>query len=388
MVNITSGQQPDGVESNKEQEGSTGSQGTNQEISVSSGETSGGLSASIEVPAGTVLTDQTGNVLTGNVTTTVTYFDPTKESSLASFPGGLNVNTNNQGNGNFVSAGFVAVDMNVNGTPVKNFQNGGANLNISVPANLINPATGQQVKPGDVIPLWSYNETSGQWTHEGDYTVPLSKAKKGKYNISINKIKHLSYWNLDWFNGNYCPNGAKIHIVGSFSSIVLVSYRLDLGSPVYNSLTYVYNSDPYMQTINVPQNVPMKIVAYDSFWDYCEGKTPLGEKTITNLCDQGTIEFPISNASNESTVTVYVRGICPNGNVLDKGTLNVEIFKDNNWQLAGTIIDGYISLRLTLNQPYNFRVFYDGKYYEETHTASKTLEMVDIRLGEDVDLCK
>jgi hypothetical protein len=387
MVNLTSGQQPDGVQSNTEQEGSTGSQGTNQDISVTSGTTNNGQSASIEVPSGTQLLDQNGNVLSGNVTTSVTYFDPTSESSLQSFPGGFQVNTNNEGNGNFVSAGFVAVNMNVNGTPVKNFQNGGANINISVPANLTNPNTGQQVKPGDVIPLWSYNETTGQWTHEGDYTVPLSKTNKGKYNISIRNIKHLSYWNLDWFT-NSCYLGTKIHFTGNFNSLFIMLYKLTNGEPYYYSCHYVFNTDPYLQFMYTPQNTPMKIVAYKSYQDYCQRVTPVGSLTLNDLCDEVTVDLPITLPVEENAVDVYVRGICPNGNVLDQGTLNVEIFKDGQWQLAGTIVNGYIKLTLALNTPYKFRVFYDGKFYEQTHTATKTVEHVDITLGGDIDLCK
>ena len=198
---------------------------------------------------GTTFKGKDGNVLTGEVKTRVTYFSPQEEQALNSFPWGFSVNTGTE-RGSFVTAGFTAIDMTVGGTKVKNFGSG-IDLAIDVPSDLINPVTGSTIVPGDIIPLWSYDEDTGDWKKEGDVTVPnaLAKNAKGKsvYKVSTT-ISHLSYWNLDWFH-DACYEGISINVTGGcFPYLKIKAKRAD-GQSAYFYSGFFYGNDRIVLSI-------------------------------------------------------------------------------------------------------------------------------------------
>lgn len=161
----------------------------------------------ISLPANTTLTDIDGNLLSGNLHVEIAYFDPTEDSALDSFPGGFSVGSDtdmtdsSDGEGFFMTAGFLAVDI-IDENNQKAHQLGTtADLVFRIPDDIINPETGEPVKIGDVIPVWSHNETTGQWgMHDQEGIV--TEDDQGLY-LSV-QTDHLSYWNLDWHYSAKC----------------------------------------------------------------------------------------------------------------------------------------------------------------------------------------
>ncbi len=154
----------------------------------------------MKIPAGTEIRDAQGNLLDGKLKTTIVHFNPVRDSALRCFPGGLNVDVNKEGgereNGAFFSAGFVAIDIkDESGRKAAKFGGGKLDLNLAIDDKVKNPETGQSVKAGDKVPLWSYDERNGKWTFEK--TTEIHQTPAGLRAEA--QLEHLSYWNLDWF---------------------------------------------------------------------------------------------------------------------------------------------------------------------------------------------
>ena len=161
--------------------------------------------AKVTIDSGTQFQDINGNVINGDeVKLEVTNFSPTSVDALTSFPGGFSPQSVTLQDGEvandvaFVTAGFVSVDMEVDGTEVKNFSKE-ITITMSVDTGSINPETGELVKLGDVIPIWSYSKDNGQWDYHGDSEV---KEIDGKLQVEYTTT-HLSWYNMDFY-GRRC----------------------------------------------------------------------------------------------------------------------------------------------------------------------------------------
>ncbi len=394
MVNFSGNSIP-GVTTNENRTAGTASAttGTSTAIVATSSSSGTGVQAKVTVPAGTVLKDANGNTLQGTVATRVTYFDATEPASVASFPGGFAIRDAANNVGSFVTAGFAAIDMSVNGVEVETFSQN-VSVQIDINPNTVNPQTGTTVKSGDQIPLWSYDEDSGSWKNEGTFTVAAANGSDGNLSITKSDMTHLSWWNMDWFYDGCYTTEVKIAIEGGcWQWLYIVAEFTNESGYLYNG--YVYAYDPVLSLLNVPDNRPVRLKAFQSWNDYYQYyyygvDNSVGTLDVADLCQDQEITYTLQAAANVTgdNIDVYIRGVCPNGNVLDEGTLDVEIFKNGSWQLAGRIVDGYIRINcLQIGQEYQFRTFYDGEYYTESYTVTSTTENIDIDLPGDNEFC-
>lgn len=383
LVSVTN--TPNGVVTNVIKEGNTGSGGLSADLKVESGtEPNSNSGASITIPAGTQLLDENGNVLTGDVETRVTYFNPVTQSSLNSFPGGFDVtvedNTGQQQDVQFVTAGFIAVDMTVNQVTVAGFSQN-VTLTFDIPEGLNNPEFGEPVKVGDKIPLWSYDETNGKWKWEGDYTVPTRSLKNGKLQIVKNDVRHLSWWNLDWYY-NMCYYGATIKLEGCFNILLAKLKRASDGGII--SYYYIYPGDSELKFYRAPENLPVIVEFYEYIGYYQDGPK-LDEVLIDDLCIQQTYTANV-NVTGYREVTVNITGKCtktdPPRVFYPQGIpLYYKIEGTYSWTYAGLIgstpySPGQIKLCLKEDTDYIFTAYIDGRWYYSSDypDAPKRLE--------------
>ena len=259
---------PTGVVSQSQQTGTATGGVTSQPIQVATqpDATTGGA-ASVALPAATQLTTASGTPLQGSLQTQVTYFNNQDPSSLTAFPGGLtNVSAQTQGQGQqtggFVSGGFVSINItDQNGNQAANLSNS-ATVVMPVPANTINPETGNQVQAGDTIPLWSLEPASGEWVQEGTVTFE-SSAGKGRTEVGTElfvefETPHFSWFNLDWFqygaqNCSY-RTPFRIELAGNDLQRTLL-LRASRRGGGWSQQVYVNGRDTSHQFYNFPQFV-------------------------------------------------------------------------------------------------------------------------------------
>ena len=188
------------------------------------GQNEGDILSTVTIPANTVVTDENGNPVTGNLKLNLAFFptnngssEITATSALESFPGGMTVTANNfniadsiapgdaPNSGedfDFISMGFVALKIqDENGNKVKSFSNP-IDIEIMVPPTTVNPEGERPVQEGDRIPVWSYNTSNGIWTLEG-HSVLGAVNSDGNFPAAFS-TDHLSFFNLDYFSRSSC----------------------------------------------------------------------------------------------------------------------------------------------------------------------------------------
>lgn len=388
MTSVTN--TPVGVKTNTVLAGTSSKiSGLSAALVVSSGvEPSSGASAEISIPSGTVLLDKNHNPLDGNVSARVTYFNPKDESSKNAFPGGFNVSVKNGSgqmqDGGFVTAGFVAVDITAGGQSVEGFSNGSLSVNMEVPPGTKNPITGGDVKIGDKIPLWSYDEDLGEWKFEQDVEVTTLGAvahgrsiMSGKMGISVKGISHLSYFNLDWFSWyeNTCYEGATLRLRnlsgGCFKvKVEVIDNATNL--PATYWATHIFNGID-SDDINIWNTVANKAVTINVYSAVTNAL--LYSKVVNNLCENVIVDLPFTPAlGGYQSVTINLAitcdskstnptGLDPNGFPLWAREVTENGGWNGNWFEIGSFSDGSLTYCLPIGTFYEFAVEYDGAWY-------------------------
>ena len=359
---------PKGVESH-ETDGKATANGVEKDIIAKSKDGSGNK-AEVTIKKGTVLKNSAGTVLSGEVKTRVTYFDPQEEQSLNSFPGGFSVELDGQPK-TFISAGFVAIDMKVGNDKVEQFDKSKVTVDLDVTG--VKKEDGSLVSAGDEIPLWSYNENTGAWKREGTVVVAttLAKSANGKTTLRATaQISHLSYWNLDWY-GDACYEGITIRFTGNcFNQLRIKGKRISDGRYYYSG--YVTGGDPNLQLLRAPRNTPSIIEVWNySTYPYVK----VAEQQIDNLCGDD-VDFPIDYDFGVSEVTLRVSIACYD----DDGTTAISRFYPNSnaiwarkwegnyygyWINLGQVVEGEISACLEIGERYQFATYVNGWIYQD-----------------------
>jgi hypothetical protein len=155
-----------------------------------------------------ILVDNAGTSLNGQLNTEMTFFSCTNDQSMASFPGGLLAFDIHRGDeifsSLFASAGFISIEITdqsgrkaatINGKPLQ--------LDMEIPGTTFNPLTNTLVQTGDTVPLWSMDINEGFWRYESTNPVQLNRANRLNYTCELN---HLTLFNVDWPERNLDVN--------------------------------------------------------------------------------------------------------------------------------------------------------------------------------------
>jgi hypothetical protein len=283
----------------------------------------------VNIPTGTKLLDANGLAVSGSqLNSSIVYYSATSPTSYGAFPGGFNptnvVDENGQSINNgegihFVSAGLVSINMKAGGSEIKKFSQP-VKVSMEVNENTTNFETGENIKEGDTVPLWSLNEQTGAWKKEG--IVTLTKNSSGKL-VADFETSHLSCFNLDWFfygsTYNTCNNPltVKLHIgQGAFGY-----YDVALVTPNNQYLAAAHWEPVYDGAVvtfpNVANIKKAKIVISD-FNLWCNPRLPiLAETPLFNPCTQGSIDLTWKGPAlpDYVNVTINVTGKCTNKSV-------------------------------------------------------------------------
>ena len=333
--------------------------------------------ASLMFSAGTKFRDKDNNLISGDsVRTKVRYYNVSEES-VQVFPGGLSPQNVIDKNGkeivggvNFFTAGLMDIDMSVGGREVKSFD-------IPVQAEMkLNPMqdnfmTGQKIKVGDSIPVWSLDETTGQWKEEKKAIVveTLSGGLAAKF-----EINHLSSWNLDWgwsMFGSYGDAGGALDVKFTAPwSTPTGNYEVTLRSPNGGYLGALHCASIFDGFIAHFIRTPRIPLAYIEIFDNLTGKlvvksdlfNPGTKGSLEIKMPQNTIEYidialtyelvctknPKLKPNTSTWICVtdlqsnksqrYYTGI--SSNKTTKGSLEIRLVNGKNYKVSTLGIDG------------------------------------------------
>ncbi len=335
--------------------------------------------ASITINSGTTIRDASGNPLTGNLTVNATYFSNKSDQSTRSLPTGSNVSTITQsGNtqrGFFQVASFASYNVvNQSGQTGRNFSNP-VNLSITLPSDTRNPQSQNNLRNGDAVPIWSYDESNGQWRQETTATA-VGPDSRGNYSVSF-PANHLSWWVAAWLQtGNQVcvKDSLVIDITGSYSALLLKVKAPTLGLLFETNVTSSQNHFKF-EDVTLPANLPVVVEAYNLL--ECPEEL-VGSVAIPDLCSVSNIVLPVNLGSGRNDVEVNISASCRDRDpvlTIQPSGYNIFIKSCNQDINVGMLNNGYIKLgglRLSQTESYTFAIEYKGKKYYKDTTVTQT----------------
>ncbi|MFY7732683.1 MAG: hypothetical protein ACOVSR_04315 [Bacteroidia bacterium] len=330
-------------------------------------------SSTLTIPTGTQLLDKDGKAISASMlTTNIVFYGTGDQSSINAFPGGLEPKdvigadgNTIDGGVNFMTAGMLSINMNAGGTEVKSFSKPIAAA-VELNANQDNFATGQPIKEGDSIPVWSMDETTGQWKYESQAIVTNVGGKlKANFNIT-----HLSGWNLDWgwssFGGyNSCNSQLKVK---TLTTVQGGNYEVTLTTPNGNYLGALHGTTIFNGFIANFTRTPVIANAKIVISDNNDGGKVVAESPLFNPCTKGSLDIivPGKPATDYVNVVVKTQGVCSKQKV--NANIGVWMYLNkigsNNWFVGFYNSPNNIgSLVLENNSTYRLYAIYGNKLY-------------------------
>ena len=319
-----------------------------------------------------------------SVKTTMVYYgtsDPASLQAAAPFMTAVNpVGPNNQtitGNVSFITAGAVSINMTAGNTAVKNFSRA-MTANVSINPALINPNTGIAVKAGDVIPVWSLNEETGQWTYEGTSTV---ETEGGKLVAEIS-ITHLSTWALNFYTASSCPFTATINLAADIKAyagytvvyefngqaIAILSPELSTNAPA--GTTSIKLKNP------VPFSIKGKVVVYAAG---STGRVKIVESPQLSDCSDFTLNIPAPEFIDFVDTDISFVAKCTNKNIIAYPTTWMALNDiTDGTSINVHMIDGKVSAKLKNGHSYSMSAVYDEKTYKSEAVVIDRTKTVNV----------
>lgn len=328
--------------------------------------------ATVSIAVGTQFKDAGGNVIDAvKLESRILNYGTGSNESLAAFPGGFNAtnvtNENKQsiaGGVAFTTAGFIAIDMYAGATEVKSFSKP-LNVKMGINKNVINPLTGLKVKVGDVLPVWSLDDKSGQWAFESNATI-FSDAT-GDLN-AIFSASHLSYWNFDWAEG-FCPNELTLlfNAVNYLNERYSVVIRSDKG---YSSAATMSITDQLSTRFRVPTG-NIKVVVID------DNGNVVTETPYFDACASGmiTVNMPKATDLDIINVDMVLKGICPNKPVNANISTWVRLYEQSKGlqqSYVVYVVNGKVNIKVKNNTKYVVEAYYGDQWKTAEILFTKT----------------
>ena len=225
------------------------------------GNVSGTDGTSIELPAG-ALVDTSGNPVSGSVEVALTPVDVSDVNARDAFPGSFAAADNNGDSGVLLSFGVAEYHLTQGGERLQ--LAAGKQATLTVPIYIDEYSDGSSVTAGDHIPLWSLDETSGQWIQEGMGTVVADSNSPTGLGFEM-IVGHLSWYNCDDFVETYRPvpqckvdNSSGLPELNITENCFINGSTVDAGP--YSAVTTNIHSDN-SRALPVPAGIEYQLIA-------------------------------------------------------------------------------------------------------------------------------
>lgn len=375
-----------------------------------------GVTTEVKVPQGIKMKDDAGNVLTGKLEAEVVSFTETDEGT-AFFPGGLmpdNINMENNPDtadrepvsGAFVSAGFTAVNMKVDGKRVSNFEGKKVAVTMRLGENTMNPQTNEPYKIGDSVDIWSYETENGQWRFEKTGTVIADPNDSSKLIVEF-ETTHLSFFNLDYLergNGGRCrysylnvkwPGLDRANKINCRFSLKYVGSSAGTSrwrQTVINKTSEIYDGKR-ITLKNTPRR-PVEITVYDM-----DNKKEIFKKVFGQgqICGgNGNIDITVAPPVKKQLVTLNFLGKCSGSKVFPPVGTRVfykkvgepdSAYKQFHYVAFENRYDeSIITDKVDVGQKYVLKAYAGGEAKTYTIDVSAIKTLIEIEIPEDI--CK
>jgi hypothetical protein len=335
----------------------------------------------ITIPAGTQMKDKNGAVISAStLSSSVVYLGTTQQGAYNSFPGGFNPQnvigpdgSAISGGVTFITAGYISMNMLAGNTAVKSFSKP-IIANIEINSILINPLTGVKVKAGDVIPVWSYEETTGQWKYESTATI----IKNANGNLAANiSVTHLTGWSLDWYS-TACGSSLTVSVSIPGLNGSIDDYVIFLASANDQYLGGLFADNSWSHTVSlfngfkgIISKLPaglgnVKVIVYAKKGDPTSKVT---ESALFNPCSKGSVAISFTAPILPDFIKAHINTVakCSGKQVVAYPTSWITI-SDLTVPTAvittnAHMVNGVIDVKLISGHTYSMSTSYNGKSF-------------------------
>jgi hypothetical protein len=335
----------------------------------------------VTVPAGVQMRDAAGAVIAGTtVKIDMVNYEAKDPSTIDLFPGAslsapsVIGATGQATTAFFIPAGFTSIKMFVGGKEVKNFS-APINVNVELDPTFKPSATGQIVKVGDQLPVYSYDVSTGQFKYEAVGTAALNG--RGKIAITF-PTSHLTIFVVgDVFDTGNCVTPKFTFLAPWLNDttlpVIIEVYRTSDNKKIVTKTVDVANGGAgYFQ--GLPRiGVTYKVKHYNG--------DELATGTIVDPCAGAAFNVEVKQPTTPvDNVTLELNVICPG-----KGSIivpNFDLFykpagaPDTEYKLLGTAIQGKIKTTLLkVGSTYDFRAAWKN---EVKVVNNRTIDKLDM----------
>jgi hypothetical protein len=360
---------------------------------------SGGYTAEVTVPSGTKLFDKNNTAVTGTITGTLAYYNPTQEGVLENFPG-LPMSAKVAGGkyAIFNTMGFVSMQINnQNGREVKSF-----GTPIQMRMEIPDGATdndGNPITSGKTLEVWSYDDTKGEWKKESNTTAQLNSTT-GKLEASFN-MNHLSYWQVTESMISPINTYTKVNFSGNCKEFLATTHEIEIswyynGYVTYTLPAVINFSNPVYVVYGVNSNAFV-----NGIYKYRWSKTGSSDIVEVDAVHSGevNVQFPASWCPVEivKEFDITLTTSCP-----DRPDRKIKpqctVFAIENgdistlWIPVGQMNNGVLKTStgvLKKNKKYALVCFYQDKFVSLTGKLSNPFDLGSVTItGETIDLSR
>lgn len=368
----------------------------NSDLQISTPKTQGKLeNFTCKISEGTVMKDELGNPVTGNVTVELVHYDNRSFESIQNIPGGNFAANVVDKNGNkldpveFETAGFVNIEIHSGSQKVKTFSKPVETL-MELNELTINPKTGSAIKENDSIQIWSKSEESDTWVYEGDEVI-TKDVITGKL-VSKANISHLSFWRRSWSRPSYyyyyywpiCSN-PFVRINTNVNKYVYYELVSQSGYVISTGVTYIYNGARMYFNPQSGNTARVNFYSGSAWWN--KGSL-ITQTSLFSTCGGSTsvnLNFPAP-----TIVNLEISAKCPSGRII-RPSFDVYYKTTTNswWQYMGSMINGKVTTdKFELGKTYIFGVNYGGNWYQYERIIDKNNYSEVLNLSSADFVCK
>lgn len=336
----------------------------------------------ITVPAGTQFKSADGTVLTGgSVTARAINFDPSDPTAVSLFPAGKLSGDNvvgpdgKTGTAFFLPAGFTDIQMFVGGVEVKNFSTP-ITVGIQLDPTFKPQSTGNTLKEGDPVTIYSYQTATNQFKYEAVGNVVRDPS--GKLSVSF-QTNHLTVFIVgDVVTTTTCIDPKVTYVApwltaGSTAPLTVQILSAD-GTKVLASSTVLVKDGLIDKFVGLPA-IPVSYKVLDA------SNVVLASGNINSPCAGADIVINIGTPTNPvQNVSLVLNVVCPG-----KGTIivpNFDLFykpvgaPSSAYTLLGTAANGILKTALLkVGSSYDFRATWKNDIKEVKNRLITNLDM-------------
>lgn len=235
----------------------------------------------------------------------------------------------------------------------------------------VHPETGQPLKAGDRVPVYTFWSGTGRWTARGEAIVAAGSGGGLAVTVSLERPELVA---VAWYN-QVCATAARFRIQSLLTDLDIahyVEYRRVSDGRVLRSFHASMNTGTVLTTSFFPRDTgPIQLYIFNAT-DYHGGnrQTPLFVSPAVDPCEAQEITLDVRLAIPfPPSVNVFLSVECPAGTSFQESDLPLQMRVQfsapgrDQWRELGTFsrsVRRIRSYRVRTGETYDFRLSTDG----------------------------